>query len=103
MYYDATDVDQQRNNATTSSVTHGVTANPRKMSRTSESLSDKEKQTLEPDIAIFSKDNEEVEEARERRHFTYQKYRPFVLGGTALVILGWWISATILKDTRHRW
>ena len=34
--------------------------------------------------------------------FVY-KYRPFLLTGLALVIFGWWISATILKATRHRW
>lgn len=33
----------------------------------------------------------------------YEKYRPFMLAGLALLILGWWISATILKTTRHRW
>ncbi|EJD03165.1 uncharacterized protein FOMMEDRAFT_85572 [Fomitiporia mediterranea MF3/22] len=31
------------------------------------------------------------------------KLRPFILGLTAAVILGWWISATILPATRHRW
>ncbi|KAF5321394.1 hypothetical protein D9619_001373 [Psilocybe cf. subviscida] len=31
------------------------------------------------------------------------KYEPFILGITAAVILGWWISATVLKATRHRW
>ncbi|KAG6888005.1 hypothetical protein C0992_009958 [Termitomyces sp. T32_za158] len=32
-----------------------------------------------------------------------RKVRPFVLPALALVILGWWISATVLKATRHRW
>ncbi|KAG6886264.1 hypothetical protein C0993_006674 [Termitomyces sp. T159_Od127] len=31
------------------------------------------------------------------------KVRPFILPALALVILGWWISATVLKATRHRW
>jgi len=31
------------------------------------------------------------------------KYRPFILGALALLILGWWISATVLRATRHRW
>ncbi|KZV82520.1 hypothetical protein EXIGLDRAFT_778491 [Exidia glandulosa HHB12029] len=33
----------------------------------------------------------------------YAKYRPFILVAVALVILGWWISATVLTATRHRW
>ncbi|KAE9401627.1 hypothetical protein BT96DRAFT_856350 [Gymnopus androsaceus JB14] len=33
----------------------------------------------------------------------YQRYRPFILAGVAAVIIGWWISATVLKATRHRW
>ena len=31
------------------------------------------------------------------------KYRPFILATLALLILGWWISATVLRVTRHRW
>ena len=31
------------------------------------------------------------------------KYKPLVLSGLALLMLGWWISATVLPDTRHRW
>lgn len=30
-------------------------------------------------------------------------YRPYILIGLAILILGWWISATVLKATRHRW
>jgi CNT family concentrative nucleoside transporter len=33
----------------------------------------------------------------------YAKMRPYLLTGLALVILGWWISATIMHATRHRW
>jgi len=33
----------------------------------------------------------------------YSKFRPYILTALALLILGWWISATILKATRHRW
>ena len=32
-----------------------------------------------------------------------RKYRVVVLGALAALILGWWISATVLKATRHRW
>ena len=31
------------------------------------------------------------------------RYRPFILAGLALLILAWWISSTVLLDTRHRW
>ena len=33
----------------------------------------------------------------------YAQLRPFILTGLALVILGWWISSTVLQATRHRW
>ena len=33
----------------------------------------------------------------------WSQYRPFILGGVAAVILGWWISSILLKATRHRW
>ncbi|KIJ97698.1 hypothetical protein K443DRAFT_681333, partial [Laccaria amethystina LaAM-08-1] len=32
-----------------------------------------------------------------------QRYRPFILSSLVTLILGWWISATVLKATRHRW
>lgn len=34
---------------------------------------------------------------------TYERLRPYILVAMALVILGWWISATVLPATRHRW
>jgi CNT family concentrative nucleoside transporter len=46
--------------------------------------------------------NEEADRDQ-RRHELYLKFRPYILTGVAMVILGWWISATILKATRHRW
>ena len=33
----------------------------------------------------------------------YPKLRPYILAALALSILGWWISATVLQATRHRW
>jgi concentrative nucleoside transporter, CNT family len=33
----------------------------------------------------------------------FNKIRPYLLIGLALLILGWWISATVLQATRHRW
>ncbi|PFH52021.1 hypothetical protein AMATHDRAFT_74522 [Amanita thiersii Skay4041] len=49
------------------------------------------------------KDTESQDIRKERRRALYKKYRPFILGALAAVILGWWISATVLKATRHRW
>lgn len=37
------------------------------------------------------------------RNPLYPRLRPLILAGLALLILGWWISATILPATRHRW
>jgi len=39
---------------------------------------------------------------RVRKQF-YNKCRPFILWALASLILAWWISATVLKSTRHRW
>jgi len=33
----------------------------------------------------------------------FDKIRPYLLIELALLILGWWISATVLQATRHRW
>jgi concentrative nucleoside transporter, CNT family len=41
--------------------------------------------------------------SKETRSDFYAKCRPFILGGLAALILGWWISATVLRETRHRW
>ncbi|KAJ6497866.1 Na+ dependent nucleoside transporter C-terminus-domain-containing protein [Mycena sanguinolenta] len=75
----------------------------RKGSRSTQSLNEKEAQPAVDHEAILAKDSEEVEAARTRRQNLGHKLRPFILGGLALLILGWWISATILKATRHRW
>ena len=32
-----------------------------------------------------------------------RKYRVVVLGALSALILGWWISSTVLEATRHRW
>ncbi|KAF8070314.1 Na+ dependent nucleoside transporter C-terminus-domain-containing protein [Lyophyllum atratum] len=58
-----------------------------------------EKSAEDPEV------NSPVEEDEERGQHgvLYSKLRPFVLPALALVILGWWISATILEVTRHRW
>ncbi|KAJ3759667.1 Na+ dependent nucleoside transporter C-terminus-domain-containing protein [Lentinula raphanica] len=46
---------------------------------------------------------EEPDEEVSRSTLLYQRYRPFILAAVAAVIIGWWISATVLKATRHRW
>ena len=43
------------------------------------------------------------EETKEHSWNSYERLRPFILGGIALVILGWWISSIVLPATRHRW
>ena len=40
---------------------------------------------------------------QQRHNELYLKSRPYVLAGVALAIMGWWISATVLEATRHRW
>jgi CNT family concentrative nucleoside transporter len=51
--------------------------------------------------------NDEVEEVaheeKQQSRGPYPKLRPYILTAGALFILGWWLSATILKATRGRW
>jgi CNT family concentrative nucleoside transporter len=46
---------------------------------------------------------EDVEETKEHSWTSYERLRPFILLGIALLILGWWISSIVLPATRHRW
>ncbi|KAL4267036.1 concentrative nucleoside transporter (CNT) family protein [Pleurotus pulmonarius] len=63
---------------------------------------DKEKQAHdEPQVLL--QDADDAEAAKERRAQLYARLRPFLLGGLAALILAWWISATVLEATRHRW
>lgn len=58
----------------------------------------------QPDPEVFlSEKVDEAEYEKRRKHERYMKFRPYILGAVALVILGWWISSTVLKATRHRW
>ena len=56
-------------------------------------------------IALETNVNQVSEVDPESSHTTElrRKARPFMLFTLAAVILGWWISATVLKATRHRW
>jgi len=47
--------------------------------------------------------DEDLSESQARRRAFWTQYKPFALAAIAAVILGWWISSTILKATRHRW
>lgn len=59
-----------------------------------------EKGTVEPYV---HRADDDLVESQARRAAFYKRFRPFILAGVAAVILGWWISSTILKATRHRW
>ncbi|TDL17812.1 hypothetical protein BD410DRAFT_843358 [Rickenella mellea] len=48
-------------------------------------------------------EEDEAENGKTGGLSSYQRMRPFYLMCVALVILGWWISATVLQATRHRW
>lgn len=70
-------------------------------SRSTDSLAEV-KEHGEPE-AFLSPAEEDHIAATKRRQEMYSKLRPYILFGVAAVILGWWISATVLKATRHRW
>lgn len=66
------------------------------------------KERLPKDTARDPTDDLEVahgsaEEKRPESLSLYPKLRPYILTALALLILGWWISATVLKATRQRW
>ena len=46
---------------------------------------------------------EGFEETKVHSWSSYERLRPFILAGLALLILGWWISSIVLPATRHRW
>ncbi|KAF8160955.1 Na+ dependent nucleoside transporter C-terminus-domain-containing protein [Crassisporium funariophilum] len=68
-------------------------------SRSSLDSAIKEKE-LEQDVEVAATHDEQDES---KSTGLYSKLRPYLLTALALVILGWWISSTILKTTRHRW
>ena len=67
-----------------------------------EKISDPETQVAK-DVSSESYDGEDAEEAPSTLSQLYARGRPLVLAAVALVILGWWVSATVLQATRHRW
>jgi CNT family concentrative nucleoside transporter len=70
---------------------------------------DSAKERLPKDTAITARDlvTDDVEVAHgleeKQSLLLYPKLRPYILTALALLILGWWISATVLEATRHRW
>ena len=65
-----------------------------------------EKNTVDDPVTIFKdyeQDSDHRDSELDEKNTFYQRFRPFILAGLAMAILGWWISATILKATRHRW
>ncbi|KAF8904390.1 Na+ dependent nucleoside transporter C-terminus-domain-containing protein [Gymnopilus junonius] len=61
----------------------------------------KEKEKVTPgDVELLSDSNVQAHDSYEQ---FYSRARPVILTALALLILGWWISSTVLKATRHRW
>ncbi|KAF7298166.1 hypothetical protein HMN09_01038400 [Mycena chlorophos] len=89
----------------TTGTTSAIATEPvqRKSSRSMESLDEKQADVpTDPEALVLAKDSEETEAARARRNNLYRKLRPFILGGLALLILGWWISSIIVLH-HERW
>jgi len=79
-----------------------------KKTRSSSSLNSQKKRPVDPVVAgennaLAAKEDEEIEQDKAKRAALWRKARRFVLPALALLILGWWISATILPGTRNRW
>lgn len=53
--------------------------------------------------AFDAKEEADIEAHREKKAGIWRRIRPFFLTALGLLILGWWISATVLPATRHRW
>lgn len=75
----------------------------RERSLESGSLNEKRAPAADAHAVAAEHDEEAAERERAERRTFYQRFRPFILAASALLILGWWISATILEATRHRW
>ena len=74
----------------------------RPASRASSSSVTKEKDPHR-DREVLVEPTKAEEDAEENKVSFTRKYKPFLLTGLALLILGWWISSTVLRATRHRW
>ena len=78
---------------------------PASLKRSPSLDSAKDKLPKDKDTARNLTDDVEVAHGSEEKQSLglYPKLRPYILTASALLILGWWISATVLKATRHRW
>lgn len=66
---------------------------------TSSSSSYEKKEVDDPEaLAKF-----QTTEDNSKASIFYARFRPYILCAFAVAILGWWISATVLPATRHRW
>lgn len=90
---------------TNASATGAHVADPEKAFQrtTSGSSYSQEKDKALVDPPYIHRVDKDIEEDRAKKSAFWHKYRPFLLTGIALVILGWWISSIVLKATRHRW
>jgi hypothetical protein len=66
----------------------------RKVSRSTDSFTNKEEHGVDTDVAIV---------VAEKRSTFYTRLRPFILGGLGGLIFAWWISSIVLEATHHRW
>jgi concentrative nucleoside transporter, CNT family len=66
------------------------------------SISSSEKQKDPTDVT--NSDPEDNDDPKVHHSWlSYARLRPFILAGSIVVILGWWISSLVLPSTRHRW
>ena len=82
------------------------TTHDEKKLRSSSSLHSQNKRPVDPVMTgetnvLAAKEEEDIEHDKAQRASLWRRIRPFALTALALLILGWWISATII--TRHRW
>jgi len=73
------------------------------LERVSTHASSAEKKPISETEVLEAQDDAEAQQAKEQRRSFYARYRPFILAGVAVVILGWWISSIVLPATRSRW
>lgn len=62
-----------------------------------------EEKGAQTDQYVHHASDDDAAESKARRAAFYKRFRPLILAGVAAVILGWWISSTVLLATRHRW
>jgi CNT family concentrative nucleoside transporter len=71
--------------------------------KTSISTSSDEKKVNKQDIDVEGSRAGGEDEGNAEKAASHNKIRVFVLIGLAVLILGWWISSTVLAATRGQW